>query len=232
VDLAGVAVAHHVQVAQLHGPALLDHDGRLTPDGPQPVPHLLGVGDRRRQGDQGHRLRQVDDDLLPHRAAGGVLEVVDLVEHHVAQAGQRGRLRVDHVAQHLGGHHHHRGLAVDRVVAGEQADVVVAERPAEVAELLVRQRLQGRRVEDLAALGPGPGDGVLRDQRLARPGRRGDEDGLAVVEGVERPPLEGVEREAPGGLERVAHRVGARPPVRRPVGRHFLRIRPRTMAAS
>ena len=33
-----------------------------------------------------HRGRQVDDHLLPHRAAVGVLEVVDLVEHDEAQA--------------------------------------------------------------------------------------------------------------------------------------------------
>ena len=33
--------------------------------------------------------RQVDDDLLPHRSAVGVLEVVDLVEHHVLQAVER-----------------------------------------------------------------------------------------------------------------------------------------------
>ena len=46
--------------------------------------------------------------------AVGVLEVVDLVEHHVAQVAQRRRARVDHVAQHLGGHHHDRGVAVDR----------------------------------------------------------------------------------------------------------------------
>ena len=32
---------------------------------------------------------QVDDHLLPHRAAGAVLEVVHLVEHDVAQAVER-----------------------------------------------------------------------------------------------------------------------------------------------
>ena len=54
--------------------------------------------------------------------AVGVLEVVHLVEHDAAQAVERAATGVDHVAQHLGGHHHDRRVAVDRVVAGQQAD--------------------------------------------------------------------------------------------------------------
>ena len=34
---------------------------------------------------------------------------------------QRGRGGIEHVPQHLGGHHHHRGLTVDAVVPGQQA---------------------------------------------------------------------------------------------------------------
>ena len=64
--------------------------------------------------------------------AVGVLEVVDLVEHDVGEDRQVGA-GVDHVAQHLGGHHHHRRVTVDRVVAGEQPDPVGAVETAEVA---------------------------------------------------------------------------------------------------
>ena len=45
------------------------------------------------------------------------------------------------------------------------------------------------------------GDGVLGDDRLARPGRRGDEHRRPGVERVERAELEVVEREAVTGEE-------------------------------
>ncbi len=66
----------------------------------------------------------VQDDLLPHRPAELVGQVVDLVHHHRRQTVQIGRVGVEHVAQHLGGHHHDRCVRVDRGVAGEQADVL------------------------------------------------------------------------------------------------------------
>ena len=95
---------------------------------------------------------QVDDHLLPDRAAEPVGEVVHLVHHHVRQAVQGRRAGVEHVAQHLGGHHHHRRVAVDRVVAGQQADLVGAVPRDQVVVLLVGQRLDRRGVEALAAL--------------------------------------------------------------------------------
>ena len=70
--------------------------------------------------------RQVDDDLLPHRAAEPVGEVVHLVHDDEAEAAQGGRPGIHHVAQHLGRHDDDRRLAVDRGVAGEQADLVGA----------------------------------------------------------------------------------------------------------
>ena len=91
-----------------------------------PVGQLLGVRHRGRQAHQPHVGGQVDDHLLPHRAAVGVLEVVHLVEHDERRPSSAGDAGVDHVAQHLGGHHHDRRVAVDRVVAGEQADAVGA----------------------------------------------------------------------------------------------------------
>ena len=51
-----------------------------------PVGQLLGVRHRGRQAHSATVARQVDDHLLPHRAAVGVLEVVDLVEDDEARA--------------------------------------------------------------------------------------------------------------------------------------------------
>ena len=122
VQLLGAAVADHVQVHEVDRPALLDHRLGRAPHRLHPRRDLLGVRHGRRQRHDVDLGGQVDDDLLPHRAARRVLEVVHLVEHDVAQAVERRRARVDHVAQHFGGHHHDRRVAVDRVVAGEQAD--------------------------------------------------------------------------------------------------------------
>ena len=58
----------------------------LAAHGLQPLAELLGVGHGRRQRDQRHRLGQVDDHLLPDRAAVAVGEVVHLVHHDVAEA--------------------------------------------------------------------------------------------------------------------------------------------------
>jgi hypothetical protein len=105
-------------------------------------------------------------------------------------------LGVEHVAQHLGGHHDHGRVAVDGVVPGEQADCFLAVALGEVGVLLVRQRLDRRRVERLAPLGQRLVDGELPDDRLARAGRRADQDAGTLVERLARLHLEGVEGEA------------------------------------
>ena len=126
---------------QRHRPVLGDDHLGVAADRVQPVAELLGVGDRGRQRHQPHRLGQVDDHLLPDGAAEPVGEVVHLVHDHVAEPGQGAGARVEHVAQHLGRHDDDRGLAVDAVVAGEQADLVRAVPLDQVGVLLVGQRL-------------------------------------------------------------------------------------------
>ena len=111
------AVADEIEVVELHRSPLLDHGIRRTTDGADPLGQLPRVAHGRRQADQLHTSRQVDDHLLPHRPAIGVLQEVHLVEHHDAQVVESLRSAVDHVAQHLGGHHDHWRVAVDRVVA-------------------------------------------------------------------------------------------------------------------
>ena len=156
----------------------------------------------------GHRLREVDDDLLPHRPAHPVGEVVHLVHDHEAEAEQRARPGVEHVAQHLGGHHDHRCLAVDHVVAGQQADLVGAVALHQVVVLLVGQRLDRRRVERLAPGLQRQVDGELAHDRLAGPGRGSDEHAASVLDLPAGAELEVVELEAVEALEVLEHREG------------------------
>ena len=76
----------HDVLEERHRATLLDDRRGVAAHGLQPLAELLGVGDGGGQGDQAHRLRQVDDHLLPHRAAAAVGQVVHLVHHHEAQA--------------------------------------------------------------------------------------------------------------------------------------------------
>ncbi len=174
--------AGHDVLPQRNGPLLGDDHLGVPAHGVQPVAELLGVGHGGRQGDQGHRLGEVDDHFLPDGPAEPVGEVVDLVHHDVAEAEQRLRARVQHVAEHLGGHHDHRRLGVDAVVARQQAHLVGTVALDEVGVLLVRQRLDRRRVEALAALLEGQVHGELADDGLARAGRGGDEDAFAGLQ--------------------------------------------------
>jgi hypothetical protein len=133
----------------------------------EPVAELLGVAYRGGQGDDADRLGQVDDHLFPDGTPRPVGEIMHLVEDHVTEILQRGRARVEHVPQDLGGHHHDGGVAVDRVVAGEQADrsgVVTAQ---QVVVLLVGQRLDRRGVKALAVVLQREVDSELADDGLA-----------------------------------------------------------------
>ena len=194
-------VPHEVVMLEGYRPLLLDHH----PGGPakraDPLPELLGVAHGRRQADHRDGEREVDQDLLPHGAAIRVLEVVHLVHHDVGEALEGVAPLVEHVAQDLRGHDHHRGFGVDRVVAGEEAHAARPVPSHEVAELLIRQRLQRRRVEGLGALLQRALYGVLGDDRLPGAGRRRDQHGLTPVEGLDGLALELVERERVVGLE-------------------------------
>jgi hypothetical protein len=226
VEVEDLAAGQHV-LPQRHRAVLGDDDPGLAAHGLEPLAELLGVGDRRREGDQLHRLGQVDDHLLPDRAAEAVGEVVHLVHHHEAEAVEGGGAGVEHVAQHLGGHHHHRRVAVDRVVPGQQADVLGPVPLDQVGELLVRQGLDGGGVEALAALAQRQEDRVLPHDGLAGPGRRRHEDPVPPVQRCAALDLEFVEPEriqsgelrerrghGPHPRARVRHREIDFPPLR------------------
>ena len=200
--------ADQVVVVQRDRAALLDHHLGRAPGRLQPLAELLGVGHRRRQARHQHVDREVDQHLLPDGAAHPVLQVVHLVHDHVAQAAEGRAALVEHVAQHLGGHHHHRRLAVDGVVAGQQADVGRPVAGHEVAELLVGERLQRGGVEGLAARAQRQPHRVLPHHRLAGAGRGGHQGAPAAGEREAAAALEVVQLEAVAAREPVDERLG------------------------
>ena len=199
------ALADHDVLVERHRAALLDDRRGVAAHRLQPLAELLGVRHRGRQRDQGHRLREVDDHLLPDGAPRAVGEVVHLVHHHEAEPEQGPRPGVQHVAQHLGRHHHDRRLAVDHVVAGQQADLLGAVAVDEVVELLVRQRLDRRGVEALAAGRQRQVHRELADHRLAGAGGRRDQHAVAVLDAPAGLDLERVEREGVRRREVAQH---------------------------
>ena len=200
VHVTGVQVeqvpAYQDVLAERDRPVLADHHRRVAAHGGQPVAELLRVGHGGGQRDQLDVVGEVDDHLLPDRPAEPVGEVVHLVHDDEPEALQGRRARVEHVAQDLGGHDDHGCVAVDRRVAREQADLVGAVAADQVRVLLVGERLDGRRVERLAARREREVDRELPDHGLARAGRRGDQHAAAPLERLARVDLEVVEREA------------------------------------
>ena len=120
---------------------------------------------------------------------------MDLVEDDGVQALEQIRAGQQHVAEHLGGHHHHGRPRAQRGVAGEQPDVIAA--------------VGGRQLRVLLDSGAGwevwcsrPATGAERQmdtegghERLARSGGCRDEHGVAGLEGFQGLDLEVVEGE-------------------------------------
>ena len=192
---------------QRHRPRLGDDDRGLAPHLLEPGPELLGVRDRRREGDQLDGAVQVDDDLLPHGAAQAVGEVVHLVHHHEPQPQQGAGAGVDHVAQHLGRHDNDGRLGVDGGVPSEQPHRVHAVASDEVVVLLVGQGLDGGGVETLETGFQGQEGRVLPHDRLAGTSGSCDEHAGSLIEVVAALQLVVVQLEGVGGRE-TAQRGG------------------------
>ena len=118
---------------------------------------------------------------------------MDLVHHHVGEAGQPVRVRVNHVAQDLGGHDDDRRIRIEGDVAGEQPDVLLPVAGTQVVVLLVAQRLDGRGVEAGPTTVEGHVDREFADDRLSGSGRcsyehspaLGDRSGCVELEFIE-----------------------------------------------
>ena len=88
VQLVVGAITDEVVVVETHRAARLDHHRRRPTHRLDPGGQLVGVAHGRRQAHEAHLGRQVDDHLLPHRSAIGVLEEVDFVEDHETKVGE------------------------------------------------------------------------------------------------------------------------------------------------
>lgn len=147
------------------------------------------------------------NDLLPYRTAESIGQVVHLVHHDEAEGVQSTRTRVQHVAQDLGGHHHDRGIAVDRGVAREQSHARLAVLVHEVAVLLVAQCLDGGGVEGALTLAQGEEDSELTHHGLSRTRGGRHEDGSAAFDAGTPCALEVIQRIGQGGGELAGSRL-------------------------
>ena len=152
MDIAFETVPYRPPSFQPYRTPILDNQFGGSSTGAEPAGELLGVGDGGRQADQPDVGRGVDDHLLPDRPPETILQVVDFIEHDRIHGGKVGA-GVDHVAEHLGGHHHDRGVMVDGVVSGEQSDPAGPINLPEVTELLVGKGFQRGGVKNSFVVG-------------------------------------------------------------------------------
>ena len=195
------AVTDHHVLPQGHRTVLRNNNVRAAAHRIQPRAELLNVRHRSRQGNDVHVLGKVNNRLFPHRTTETVRQVVHLIHDHIAQAGQRGRVGVEHVAQHLGGHHDHGCFRVNARIAGEQTHVILTVRAHKVVVLLVAQRLNGGRVERLHAAAQRQVDTELTHNGLTGTRRCGNQDGAVRLHGGTRLTLKIIQRKIKGRLK-------------------------------
>ena len=157
-------------------------------------------------------FRAEDDRLFPRRAALRVGEEMDLIEDDRVDRVHLPRRLNEHVPHDFRRHDEDRRARIDGHIAGEQADGL-AVAVAQIAEFLIGERLDRRRVHHAATTPVRLVDGIFRDDRLPRSGRRGDHHRLAAPERGDGLLLKRIEREWIEGVERRTHvvtRVGSR----------------------
>ena len=179
-----------------------------------PVLQLLSVGHGGGEGKKLHRAWAVDDGFFPDGAPLAVVHVVALIEDHRLHPRQgivQLALAVEHVAEDLRGHHHHRRLPIQGQIPREQTHPFGAERGAKIPQLLVGEGLEGGGVEDPPAMGQCPVDGVFPDQGFAGAGGGAHHQRLALIDGGQGLLLEGIQGEGkqPGRIQIVHRQAGA-----------------------
>ena len=179
-------LAHHDVLPQRDGAMFVDHHRGVAAHRLDPAAELLGVAHRRRQTHQQHVVGQVQNHLFPYRAAHPVGQKMDLVHDDMGKSVQCRGIGVEHISQHFGGHHHDVGVAVDRLVTGEQADLLRTVSTYQIVVLLVAQRLDWRGVEALPARSQGHVHGELPHHRLTGAGRCADQDAVSALQRLAR----------------------------------------------
>ena len=110
---------HHVLV-QGNGPLFGDDNVGLPAHGVEPVTKFFRVRNSGAERNQLHPGGEVNDDLFPHGSAESIGQVVNFVHDHIAQVLQQCATRIEHVAQHFGGHDDYPSTRVDTGVSGEE----------------------------------------------------------------------------------------------------------------
>ena len=214
----------HPPEVQRHRAFGVVDQGDRQPRAPgQVLPHRRRVAERGAH-QQVLGLRQPEQRRLPGPAAVRVAVVVELVERDQADVGVAA-LAQRQVRQHLGGRADDRGVAVDRRVAGRQADGVGAEDVGQLEELLGDQRLDRGDVPGAPAGREGDEVRAQRDERLAGPRRRREDDVRARRDLEDRVDLVRVQLEPAGGRPLLEQRdralgVARLPRPRREVAAH------------
>ena len=137
-------------------------------------------GDIAERGAHEHKLRvaQGEQRYLPGPTAVGVGKIVELVHGHAAYVGALSLAQCV-VGKDFGRAADDGRLGVDMRVAGDHADVIAAEHLYQIEELFADQSLDRSRVVAALALRHAHKEHAQRDKRLARSGRRAQNDVIA-----------------------------------------------------
>ena len=126
---------------QRHRTKITEHQTRWTVHLLDPIGELPRIGNGGGQRHQLDRRRTVNDRFFPDGSPLGIIHVMALIEHDRLHIGKRIvmliRFCIQHVAENLGGHHHHPCLAVNAQVTGHQANIFSPKLFTKIAQLLI-----------------------------------------------------------------------------------------------
>ena len=185
-----------IRMLQRHRPVR----GRNRHRRPPVEPREFLLEKRRVAQRRGHqkepRLRQRQQRHLPRHAALAVGVVMEFVHDHFLHVGRRAFAQRD-VGEDFRGAAKDGRVAIDRGVAGAEADVVRAELAAERHELFIHQRLDRAGVNGAPALGDGLEMQRGGHERFARPGGRVQDDVLLLEQFQDGRFLRGIKLQPP-----------------------------------
>ena len=195
-----------------HGALIVGDQGDRAVRAADPGGDLPRIGDGRGEADELDMLRAEDDRLFPRRAALRVGEEVDLIEDDRVDRVHLPRRLDEHIAHDFRRHHEDRRARIDGHVAGQQPDRV-AVAVAQIAEFLIGERLDRRRVHDPPVTQIRLMHSVFRDDRFSCAGRGGDHHRFAApqrFDGIVLKRVEGKREERMERRKRLPARVRMR----------------------